>query len=352
MFIYILLPLIAANILHMVVVKKGIFASLAIPLSRGVFGLNKTWRGIVVVPVLNALLELLLAGRFFGFLRALDIGFLLGMAYVLFELPNSWLKRRLGIAPGGKAVRFRGVFVLLDKSDSCFGVSLVSWFLFDFSPGEVAELFVLSVAVHLFFSWLLVMVRVKRSFSVLWVVFLAGTVSAQGQKVFLVHRKNKAPFPNHYDHSRVIGVRTDTDTILYNKDLVEGFRIDEVGTDSVRLKRPLKYSDTCIRSADRFYRLSSVTGHPEDSNYFYRKECKKEGVRYHLYVRVDQYEYRSYAYKDIRALKYPTYHGSGDGCSGCILIPGINVIWLIYAIKRWEPRNLDMAKWKFVVEEE
>ncbi|MBS1660284.1 MAG: hypothetical protein JST68_04455 [Bacteroidetes bacterium] len=152
----VIVPLVVSNVLHMVVVKRGMFPSLAVPVSRRLFGANKTWRGFVVVPVLNGILMLVAFGSMSGFL--------LGLAYVLFELPNSWLKRRVGIEPGGRAGRYRVLFVLLDKSDSSFGVSLVSWWLFGLDVVQAVDLFVISVAVHVFFSWLLVMGRIKRSF--------------------------------------------------------------------------------------------------------------------------------------------------------------------------------------------
>ena len=180
-------------------------------------------------------------------------------------------------------------------------------------------------------------------FSLLGLMFLAGTVSAQ--QVFLVHKKNKVPFPNDKYHFYVLGLETNTDTILYNEDLVKGFRIVEAGNDSVKLRRPSKYSEVSIRTGIKYNRVRTV-----DSTYSYRKEYKRGGIHYYLFTRVDQYEYKSFAYKDIRTLKYITYQGSYDGCVGCILIPGINVIYLIYAARRDRPRRLDMKKWKFVVD--
>ena len=185
-------------------------------------------------------------------------------------------------------------------------------------------------------------------FWVLGLIFLACMASAQ--KVFLVHKKNKVPFPNINYHFDVLGLTTNTDTIRYNEDLVEGFRIVEVGKDSVKLRRPLKYSEFSIRKGYKYNRPGAPDVRPLDSNYHLRKEYKRGGIRYYLFTRVDQYEYRRFAYKDIRTLVYPTYHGSGDGCAGCILVPGINVIFLVYAIRRWRPHRLDMTKWKFVVE--
>lgn len=92
------------------------------------------------------------------------MGAILGLAYMLFELPNSWIKRRLGIAPGEKAKRTTWIFTLLDKMDSSLGISLVSVLIFRLDFIETLQLFILAVLTHVFFSWLLVMIRVKKSF--------------------------------------------------------------------------------------------------------------------------------------------------------------------------------------------
>ncbi len=176
-------------------------------------------------------------------------------------------------------------------------------------------------------------------------MFLAGTMSAQ--KVFLVRERDTVPFPNLNYHFEILGLETDADTIRYD-DGVAGFRIVEAGKDSVKLRRPLKYADTSIRWSNRHDRHSDSGVSLANLHYTHFKQYKSRGIWYDLFVRVDQYEYKSFAYKDIRTLEYPTYHGSGDGCVGCVLIPGINVIYIIYATRRWKPRRLEMKKWKFV----
>jgi len=50
------------------------------------------------------------------------IGFLVGAAAMAAELPKSFLKRRLGIAPGAQASGIRGlVFHVTDQTDVVFG---------------------------------------------------------------------------------------------------------------------------------------------------------------------------------------------------------------------------------------
>ncbi len=166
LFIYIVVPLIISNVLHMVIVKKNFFSSLATPVSVKLFGQNKTWRGFVIVPLLNAfLLSMInLLWPYLSNVRALIIGFLLGIAYMLFELPNSYLKRRLGIGPGVNAGNLRWLLMLIDKTDSSFGVSLFSYFLLDLGLVQFLQLFLISVLTHIFFSLILVATGIKKSF--------------------------------------------------------------------------------------------------------------------------------------------------------------------------------------------
>ena len=77
----------------------------------GVFGDNKTWRGALMMSG-GTIAATAALTRFDWFLRRLPAelrdapplayGALLGAGVVLGELPNSFLKRRLGIAPGAR----------------------------------------------------------------------------------------------------------------------------------------------------------------------------------------------------------------------------------------------------------
>ena len=139
---------------------------LSIPLSIRLFGINKTWRGFVLVPVINSVLCWLicLLANYEIQVNTLLTGFILGVFYMLFELPNSFLKRRFGIGSGEKANGTKSLFVILDKTDSAFGVSLISYFLFNLSFYNFIILFLISVFIHTSFSYLLVLIGVKRSF--------------------------------------------------------------------------------------------------------------------------------------------------------------------------------------------
>jgi hypothetical protein len=96
--------------------------------------------------------------------QLLFIGWIFGMAYVLFELPNSFIKRRMGIAPGASANRWRGLFTLLDKTDSALGVSLIFYFIHDVSSLDAIFFFLIASGLHFLFSWILYLRNIKKSF--------------------------------------------------------------------------------------------------------------------------------------------------------------------------------------------
>jgi len=119
-----LAPPILAGILNMAWVKTPWLRRLARPIDGGltlpdgqrVFGDNKTWKGLLGMVVLGALAGLLLGllergtaaeGLNLFYREHADtnawstlVGALLGLGYTLAELPNSFVKRRLGISPG------------------------------------------------------------------------------------------------------------------------------------------------------------------------------------------------------------------------------------------------------------
>lgn len=162
----VILPLVFSNIIHMLVVKYELFSFLKIPLSPVLFGSNKTWRGFILLPFLNGIF-LLIMSHLMDFpygMPPMVIGWSFGFAYMLFELPNSWLKRRLGIKPGSQALKKKWFFILMDKADSSFGVSLAAYGLLNLKFMETIYLFLISCTAHFIFSFLLVMLGIKKAF--------------------------------------------------------------------------------------------------------------------------------------------------------------------------------------------
>ncbi|WP_407343236.1 CDP-archaeol synthase [Pengzhenrongella phosphoraccumulans] len=142
--------MIVAAVLNMVWVTSSWARALNRPIDAGatladrrrVFGDNKTWKGLLGMVVLGALAGLVWGLLIHGtrlepyncFYACHDntpgfnafVGALQGLAYAVFELPNSFLKRRVGISPGARhGGAWTVLFVVLDQIDSVVGCALL-----------------------------------------------------------------------------------------------------------------------------------------------------------------------------------------------------------------------------------
>lgn len=162
-----IIPGIIGNVAHMIVVKKNLLSFLAKPVSTEMFGLNKTFRGFVFLPLAIGtvcLLESAFLGPFSKH-NLIDflIGFGLGLAYMLAELPNSYLKRKRGIAPGESTGNNRIIQLVIDKSDSLLGACVFYFFAMKTGFTTIAVLFTISFLLHISISYLLVVIKLKKS---------------------------------------------------------------------------------------------------------------------------------------------------------------------------------------------
>lgn len=176
--LYTIIPVAGAAILHMVVVRMDAFAGLARPIDggRGWFGDNKTWRGFVVM-ILAAML-VTCAQAFaessapsladwnlvdYGSIHWAMAGFWWGFGYAASELPNSFLKRRAGIAPGsGKGGAVGVALALMDQADSAIGGSLVAWLALGVDGSAAMWMAILGTLVHFLFNLLLGAVGIRE----------------------------------------------------------------------------------------------------------------------------------------------------------------------------------------------
>ncbi len=157
--LYLQIPVVIGGVLHMVVVKRNYLSSLVIPIQQTWFGANKTWRGMLVVPLLTALgglcllpvewlLDLLFGSSLlsqFGLnqYHLAYLGLVAGIGYVLAELPNSFFKRRIGIQAGEVPEDKKYWFIALDQLDSALGVAIAYWLVLGVSF-ETAWVYVIS----------------------------------------------------------------------------------------------------------------------------------------------------------------------------------------------------------------
>ena len=183
-----LVPTILAGVMVMLWCKLPILKAIAKPIDFGknfadgrrIFGDNKTWKGMLGYILFNTLFSVLWGFACQG--KALHdlnffyqyhentipfnllIGVLLGLGYSLFELPNSFLKRRLGIEPGKTMKGWQKVlFVFLDQSDSIFGCVLVVC-LFHPLPVWFYFVYVIVGAVtHIIFNMLLYFAHLRKN---------------------------------------------------------------------------------------------------------------------------------------------------------------------------------------------
>lgn len=161
---FLILPAILGGILNMVFVKLPILKSWQIPIDGGktlrdgnrVLGDNKTWKGFFGMIVLTALSAWIFWHN--AFQHYLLFGAWLGFAYVLFELPNSFIKRRLNIQAGKNGGFLQTFF---DQADSVIGYILFMLFAYPLTLAEAVGIFVIATATHYIFNILLFYAKLR-----------------------------------------------------------------------------------------------------------------------------------------------------------------------------------------------
>ena len=172
-----------AGLAHSAWLRTAASRRLLVPLDGGarfrgrrVFGENKTVRGfVVIVPAAAAAFAFLhtsiarMAPSIAGDLWRLDtagyaaLGSLAGMGFMLGELPNSFVKRQLDVAPG-MAPPGRAAAVLtfvVDRTDSIVGMLIVLSLAVPTSWTTWLYVLLIGPGIHLAFSALLHRLGVK-----------------------------------------------------------------------------------------------------------------------------------------------------------------------------------------------
>ncbi len=186
MYVTLLGPIIA-GVVNSIFCKINVLNGLKKPLDNNktikgkrIFGDNKTWKGLIGYIFFNIIFMLLVGlicklcnieeYNFFyinhsnTILYNILIGFLLGLFYALFELPNSFLKRRLGIEPG-KSINglWKCFFIFLDQADSVFGMALVVWMFYPIGIWVYLLYVLLGALTHIIFNMLLYLLKVRKN---------------------------------------------------------------------------------------------------------------------------------------------------------------------------------------------
>ena len=147
---------------------------------KRIFGDHKTWKGLFGYIILNIIFSVI-----FGYIWNITnlekynffyinhentllfnilIGFLLGLGYSLFELPNSFIKRRLDIKPGKTIEGFKKIFfIIFDQADSVFGVALVVWLFYPIGIWIYLFYILLGTVTHLLVNILLYFLHLRKN---------------------------------------------------------------------------------------------------------------------------------------------------------------------------------------------
>lgn len=157
---FLLLAMSTAGVVHVFWLRTALSRRFAWPVDGGLrlrgrrlFGDNKRVCGFMVLPPVTALTFMLIGGNrevlpgFFAdglwplsTVQYAVLGLACGLAFMLAELPNSFIKRQLDVPPGQAPDQawLRPVILLVDRLDSVLGVllalsllvpvSLATWF--------------------------------------------------------------------------------------------------------------------------------------------------------------------------------------------------------------------------------
>lgn len=171
--LYLFLPCYVANMAPVVAKKLGLFPSLARSLdgsiegsSKQIFGVNKTYRGIlvgIIAGVLTAFTQFLLIDSPFG--GEISIfpytaqnffiwGILLGGGALGGDLVKSYLKRKRGIAPGKRWLPW-------DQLDMVIGGIALGSLMYRFSWSAILILLVISPVLILVVNFLGYLLKIK-----------------------------------------------------------------------------------------------------------------------------------------------------------------------------------------------
>lgn len=182
-----MMPVILAGILNMCFVKTNLYQKLKTPIDRGrkgkdgkrLLGDNKTWTGFLGMIIFTMISQSIWGVICNKWLQGwnyiynyqtntlpwnLLFGALFGLAYVLFELPNSFLKRRLDI-PAGKTVSGSkgGLFFLIDQTDSLFGVGLILACLYPMPIWQYVLYIILGAVTHIVVNLILYHFKIRKN---------------------------------------------------------------------------------------------------------------------------------------------------------------------------------------------
>ncbi len=176
--LWLALPVTLGGFTHVIAIKKDVLPSLAqVRLDGGatvrgkpLFGENKTLRGAIVMIAATIFWTIVVdafepEARYVpeSVLSSWALGSLLGLGYILGELPNSFLKRQLGIAPGEPAPgQLAPALWVADQVDSALGLLLLLSLWKVPTLGFVVLLLSVTLVIHPVVAAIMVALGLKR----------------------------------------------------------------------------------------------------------------------------------------------------------------------------------------------
>ena len=179
--LWLAVPVIVSGLVHLTVLKLDLMPALRrMPIDGGatvrgrrLFGDNKTWRGAFVTITTMTVTAWALAQIHdccfalptlvpFAETHPLAWGLLLGTGYIVGELPNSFAKRQLGIAPGASGQGAAGrTFWVIDQLDSLAGMLLFVAPVWRPSLALLALIVAIMLVAHPVGAWIMVLFGLK-----------------------------------------------------------------------------------------------------------------------------------------------------------------------------------------------
>jgi CDP-2,3-bis-(O-geranylgeranyl)-sn-glycerol synthase len=181
---FILITMSVAGVVHISWLRTKLSQRFAWPVDAGMefrgkrlFGENKRVCGFMVMPLATALAFMILGGAreellpnvlsdALWTLTPLEyglLGMMCGLAFMLAELPNSFIKRQLGIEPGQAPAQswLRLPVLLIDRYDSVLGTLLVLSLLVPVPLATWVLVLMLGPVLHALFSMIMHVIGIK-----------------------------------------------------------------------------------------------------------------------------------------------------------------------------------------------
>lgn len=184
-----LMPVIFTGILNMLFTKSKLYKKHRKPIDKNkllkdgkrLFGDNKTWIGFWSMALFGALMQILygvlcnnitfLGDNNYLYLNHSNtvfynsiVGFLLGFSYMVFELPNSFVKRRINIIPGKTSKGRIGIlFFIIDQIDSLFGVALILALFYEMTFFQYFMYIIVGGVTHIVVNLILYKLKIRRN---------------------------------------------------------------------------------------------------------------------------------------------------------------------------------------------